>query len=64
MLNSIYTSCTWLPLKTFCCPPSLHSSLAENREQLLGQEKTYYLCALHMKKAETGTGSHGVPGSV
>lgn len=43
MLSSIYTSCTWLPLKTFCCPPSLHSSLAENRGQLSGQEQSVCL---------------------
>jgi len=38
VLSSIHTSFTWLPLRIFCCPPSLHSSLAENRELLLGQE--------------------------
>lgn len=31
MLSSIRTGCILLPLKTFCCPPSLHSSLAKNR---------------------------------
>lgn len=53
MLSSFFASCTWLPLKTCCYSPVPLSSLAEKRELFLGQERTNYPCALHIRTAET-----------